>query len=209
MPFLSRSAIERRLPEIFGTTFVPQGLDEAAYNMRLGAEIFVSSKETPEVLSASNPMVAIHPGEFALLMTYEHVEVPKDLMGLITLRHRYKKQGLANVSGFHVDPGFRGKLVFSVFNVGRNDIVLRYLEAMFMIFFARVEPAVTERSKHDHDDQGRLSLQDMLALRGPSSSLVDMEKRIRELESNVKFYGAIITGALLALLALVARLVTK
>ncbi len=209
MPFLSRSAIEPRLCEIFGATFVHEGLDEAAYNMRLGGEIFVSTKETPEILSESSPTVAIHPGEFALLMTHECVKVPKDLIGLITLRHRYKKQGLLNVSGFHVDPGFEGRLFYSVFNVGPNDIILRHLEDMFMIFFARIEPQLVERKTHDHDGQESFSMQDMLAIRGPSRSLVDMDKRIRELESNIRFYSAIVTGALLALLALVARLVIK
>ena len=51
-------------------------------------------------------------------MTKESIEVPLDALGLISIRSKYKLKGLINVSGFHVDPGFRGSLVFAVYNAG-------------------------------------------------------------------------------------------
>ena len=42
---------------------------------------------------------------------------------------------LINVSGFHVDPNYKGKLIFSAFNAGPRDIILRKLDPVFMIFF--------------------------------------------------------------------------
>ena len=94
-------------------------------------------------------------------------------------------------------------MVFSVFNVGPNDIVLRYLEKVFMIFFANVVPASKIGVRHKHQNQEKFSLEDMMAIRGRSSSLVHIESRIREIEGNVRFYGAIVAGVLLALFALV------
>jgi len=211
MAFLPKAEIQRRSAEIFDfDSYDPNSVDTAGYNLRLGPEAFISTGETPYRLTDENPMVAIHPGEFGLLTTYEYLKIPKNLIAFITLRHRYKKQGLINVSGFHVDPGFEGKLVFSVYNVGRSDIVLRFKDGIFMIFFAIVNPeAIPEPQKHIHHKQKSLSLEDMLSIRGPSMSLVHLEGRMRDLEGRFRFYGAIITGILLAMFAFVARLVFK
>jgi dCTP deaminase len=108
-----------------------------------------------------------------------------------------------NVSGFHVDPSFEGRLVFSVVNVGPNDITLRYREQIFMIFFAELESPTTIAVSHKHQGQDQLSLEDMIAIRGRSASIVHIENRIRELETSVRVYGAIVAGVLLALFALV------
>jgi dCTP deaminase len=43
--------------------------------------------------------------------------------------------GLVNVSGFHVDPGFRGRLKFSVYNAGSESIILGVGERLFPIWF--------------------------------------------------------------------------
>ena len=58
------------------------------------------------------------PGQFAFLLTDEIVEVPDSAMALISIKAKIKWRGLINVSGFHVDPGFKGRLIFSVYNAG-------------------------------------------------------------------------------------------
>jgi hypothetical protein len=37
-------------------------------------------------------------------------------MAFISMRTAFKFKGLVNISGFHVDPGYKGKLIFAVFN---------------------------------------------------------------------------------------------
>ncbi len=46
--------------------------------------------------------------------------------------------GLINVSGFHVDPGFKGKLLFSVYNAGTGPISMEKGEPYFLIWFAEL-----------------------------------------------------------------------
>jgi hypothetical protein len=96
--------------------------------------------------------------------------------------------------------------MFSVVNVGLNDITLRYQEQLFMLFFAELETATTIPVSHRHQGQDKLSLEDMIAVRERSASLVHIEKRIGELENSVKVYGAIVAGVLIALFALVVKL---
>lgn len=107
------------------------------FDLTLGDEIFITRRNEPIKLHDKQEYVSIRPGEFALLITEEEINVPSDLMAFINVRFSYKQKGLINISGFHVDPEYKGKLIFSVFNAGPNDIVLRRYEPVFMIFFAR------------------------------------------------------------------------
>ena len=48
-------------------------------------------------------------------------------------------RGLINVSGFHVDPGYKGKLVFGVFNAGGQPITVRQGEATFLLWYVSLD----------------------------------------------------------------------
>lgn len=52
-----------------------------------------------------------------------------------------KNSGLVNVSGFHVDPGYKGKLLFAIFNAGPQTVTVRCDQDAFLIWFARLEGA--------------------------------------------------------------------
>src|SRR5205807_102723 len=99
-------------------------IGQVSYDLRVGSEVFLSEKRIPTRLSDESPYVVLPPGQFALVKTYEKVRIPPDLIGLISIRSRFKFQGLINISGFHVDPTYEGNLIFSVQNVGPNDIRL-------------------------------------------------------------------------------------
>jgi dCTP deaminase len=209
MPFWTGKYLRANLERLFkADTFCNSEdvIDKAAYNLRLGKGVFLSSGEAPLALTDEQPYVTIRPGDYVLLTTYEYLTMPRDLLGFITLRYTFKKHGLMNVSGFHVDPGFHGRLVFSVFNVGTNDVVLRFLEPMFMLFVASLREEI-EPKKGKHDGQECFSLDDVIAIRGRSASLVQMESRIKNIETNVNVYGTIVIGALIVLFALVVTLV--
>ena len=96
--------------------------------------VYVSTERVPKKLKSSGKdVLAIEPGEFGLLMTQEYMFVPPDLLGIISIRMTHKQKGLVNISGFHVDPGYYGRLMFSVFNAGPKDVLLRYRDKAFMI----------------------------------------------------------------------------
>ena len=212
MSFLNRKQLRTSLGLLFRQgTYDPGAVDRAAYNLRLGKDVFRSSSDIPQTLTLKDPYVTIRSGDYVLLTTAEYVTMPLNMLGLITLRYRFKKVGLLNVSGFHVDPGFEGNLVFSVFNVGTNDVVLRFQDKMFMLFVTKLEEAndPADEDKHEHDKQERFSLEDVIAIKGRSSSLVQMESRLGSIESSVTIYGTIVIGALLVLFALVIGLVLQ
>lgn len=104
-------------------------LDPAGYRLSLGGEVYVSPAKAKDKASIRtlkpHESFFIPPGQFAFLLTEEVVKVPKDAFALIALRSRSKFKGLVNVSGFHADPGYDGRLVFAVFNAGPGDVHLK------------------------------------------------------------------------------------
>jgi dCTP deaminase len=60
-------------------------------------------------------------------------------MGLISIKATYKLKGLVNVSGFHVDPGWSGPLIFTVFNAGPATIHLQQGLPVFLLWIAALD----------------------------------------------------------------------
>jgi hypothetical protein len=82
---------------------------------------------------------------------------------------------------------------------------------MFMLFVTILDEAndLDPNDKHEHDNQESFSLEDVIAIKGRSSSLVQMESRLGSIERSVTIYGTIVLGALLVLFALVIGLVLQ
>lgn len=124
------------------------------YTLCLGDEAFVSPTREPSNQSEEQTLnlenensLVIPPGQFGFLLTQEIVKIPEDTIAFISMRARYKYKGLVNVSGFHVDPGFHGRLIFAVFNAGPTRVRLKRRDECFHIWFADLDQENTEGVK--------------------------------------------------------------
>lgn len=122
--------------------------DRATYRLRVGPEVYTSPTGLPDdprsktkIQLGPDEGFTIPAGQFALLLTEERVEVPYHALAFISMRARYKFRGLVNVSGFHVDPGFKGRLIFAVFNAGPGPVHLARGEECFHIWYASLADA--------------------------------------------------------------------
>ncbi|MDK2888441.1 MAG: dCTP deaminase [Thermoanaerobacter sp.] len=166
-------------------------------NLRLGSEVYLSSEDLPKKLKKGD-LISIRSGEFALLITEEKIKLPLDVMGFISMRFSFKRKGLINVSGFHVDPGYEGKLIFSVYNAGPNDIVVRRCDSLFMIFFERLDEYIDEKFKQRRGYENIPA--DMVSdIKGRSVTLSNNAAKIEKLE----FYFKVLLGVVIALASLV------
>lgn len=156
MPFWSGETIKEKLSSI-----VINGderlIDCAAYTMRVGSEYFVTPTDDNSDANSHSlktlgdgESFAIPPGQFAYVITHETVKIPTDVLALISIRATVKWKGLINVSGFHVDPGYQGRLTFAVYNAGPASIHLRSGDAVFLIWFADLDTK-TEYAKTAKD----------------------------------------------------------
>ncbi|MGH8612248.1 MAG: dCTP deaminase domain-containing protein [Gammaproteobacteria bacterium] len=145
MAFWSSQTLETRLRDLVHP-FRAEAIDCNAYTLCIGPEIYVtpsleltSPGTHTKAQVAEGEGFAIPAGQFAFLITEESVEVPTDAIAFISIRARTKFRGLVNVSGFHVDPGWKGRLIFAVFNAGPSTIHLQRGLPMFLIWYADLD----------------------------------------------------------------------
>lgn len=154
--FWGNDKLARELPNLI-SSYATGRLDGAAYRLSIGEEVYVSPTGQPDDPRNKPKMplplgagFTVPPGQFGFILTEEEVEVPSDALALISIRATYKFAGLVNVSGFHVDPGFKGKLLFAVFNAGPNAVHLSRAEECFLIWYADLTEPGPAQSKQGY-----------------------------------------------------------
>jgi dCTP deaminase len=209
MPFWSGETIKEWIPKWGAINpFDEKKIDCAAYTLSMGAEAYITpdyqvsrrSDHTKKLLAEGQHFI-IPPGQFAFLLTEETVRIPPDVLGFISLRTTYKFMGLINVSGFHVDPGFHGKLIYAVYNAGPTAIHLSRGTEMFLIRFAdldKLSPQFTRNQPPVITITPRI----INPVSEEILTLQSLSNRIRELESRL-FKIEFIGGAIAALLGII------
>ncbi len=166
----------------------PERVRHCAYELSLGDEAFITSgKSSTKTIIGSREQIAIPPGQFGLLLTEEYVTIPTDAIALISIKAGIQFRGLVNVSGFHVDPGFSGKLKFSVFNAGSEDVVLEPGEATFLIWFCNLDLTTSDIYAGAHMGQTTITSADVSNLQGEIASPGSLKRQIDLLKSDVRF----------------------
>lgn len=190
--------------------FNVEKIDCSAYTLTLGPEAFV----TPDYAVVARDNIkrtltapfevnlgggsrnidggelVIPPGQFALLLTEEFVQIPNHVMGFISLKFSIKGTGLINVSGFHVDPGYSGRLIFSVYNAGPSAIHMTRGQDLFLLWLADLDkPSVYPYIKAP-TSKPRVSIPvDMIARADrPIRSQQQLSERLDELEEEMNFF---------------------
>ena len=131
--------------------FEPQYLRDGCYRLRLGSQAVVSVGPTDQAepfrQMADGATLTLEPGQFAHLITAEAVHLPSNALGLINIATAEKIRGLVNISGFHVDAGYSGHLIFTVFNAGATSLTLRQGERLFRLWLMDFDGDPSENQK--------------------------------------------------------------
>jgi len=201
--FLTRKSIEPLIANglITPDTYSAQCLGPWSYDLRLGKEAYISSEKTLRTLAEGDSIV-IRPGEFALLMTWEELSMPDSHAAFISLRFSIAIRGLVNISGFHVDPGFKGHLVFSVYNAGPNPVVMRSGDRVFMIIFADLDGIAQARQQGSaFQEINQLKSEWIASTKGPAVSLLGLNRTVERLSWKVNFLISLLSALIVALAA--------
>lgn len=165
MPFWSGDKLSTRLPGLI-SPYKANAIECASYELAVGEQAFVTKDDLlaseptstlTQILQSTPPRhtVVIPPGQFAFVMTEESIKVPTDAIALISMKAKIKFRGLINVSGFHVDPGFAGKLVFAMYNAGPREIILHRSQRLFLIVYADLDQNSTAQYSYRGSAQGQ------------------------------------------------------
>ena len=80
---------------------------------------------TEELKIEDNRAFILHPGEFTLAVTKEHVELPDDISGQLEGRSSIGRMGVViHSTAGNIDAGFKGKITLELANMGRIPVKL-------------------------------------------------------------------------------------
>lgn len=136
--------------------FDDASIDDGKYKLSIGPEIYVSTQQDRNTIRqlSKGEAFTVRPGEFCFILTDERIKIPFDALGFISMSTKIKFYGLVNVSGFHVDPGYIGRLIFAVFNSGPKTVHLTQGQRIFSLWLARLSApnATVEKIGYDKID---------------------------------------------------------
>lgn len=177
------SRIDSTKPLISG--FKEDKAKEASYTLTVGSEAFITSSPQTKLdevkkLDISDGFCYIPPGQFAYLITEEKVNIPIDCLAFISMKFTTKASGLINVSGFHVDPGYSGKLIFAVYNAGVKRIPIEKGMSIFLIWFSDLN---TEDEKPKTEQKGFEKIPSFILENSQDAeTLQNLSEKVAELE---------------------------
>lgn len=187
--FWSGETLKERLGALIAP-FDPDRVDCSAYTLSMGREVYVSPNdetENPQSVTirqlGDGDGFTIPPGQFGFLLTQEIVEVPDDALAFISIKAKIKWRGLINVSGFHVDPGFKGRLIFSVYNAGPVPVHLRQGQPSFLIWFSSLDRPTKLGRRQPVQETFPPDL--IPGISGELQSLAGLNKKIKELDKDL------------------------
>ncbi len=191
MAFWSGQTLRARLAELVDKPNV-DNIDCAAYTLTVGPEYYVTPSDgaadpasTTLQSLAEGQSFAVPPGHFGYIQTEEVVKVPTSAIAFISIRARVKWRGLVNVSGFHVDPGFNGRLLFAVYNAGPVSIHLRRGDPTFLIWFADLDYDAPGDSKRGMKPVTQIDTAAINQVSGVIYSVHGLADKIRTVEKDL------------------------
>lgn len=116
----------------------PEKIQGACVDLSLGTEFRIFKHIEGALIDSKNPKeytefvekeygkpFIIHPGEFVLGITKEKVKIPDDMVAYVDGRSSLGRLGVtAHITSGWIDPGFNGRLVLEISNLGKMPVTL-------------------------------------------------------------------------------------
>lgn len=120
--------------------FNDKQLQPASYDLKLGTKI-LASPTGPEklgrvvVLSKDKPSFSIEPGQMIGVISYEKLNLSLGIIGRFGIRSSFARKGINAFGGLQLDPGFNGRLIMNLLNVGPESVALKLDDLLFTVEF--------------------------------------------------------------------------
>lgn len=166
--------------------FSEQCVQPASYDMRIGEEVYLSTKRDVLKLSGNGGHFTIDPSAVANITTYECLKLPNNIAGRPGIKSGLARRGLFTSIGIQADPGFDGRLFISVFNVTPLPVTLGYLDTFLSIEFNQLKNIPENPYNGPHQGKTNMSTEDIQPLLAYDGlNLAQIHKGFTELNKNV------------------------
>lgn len=103
--------------------FVPKNLHAVSIDLTLNGTIVIAGGDRMTV--ARGKKFILEPGQAISASTIESIDLPRDYVGRAGAAACLSARGVIASSGLQIEPGFKGRLNFSLFNAGAEPFGLR------------------------------------------------------------------------------------
>jgi dCTP deaminase len=119
-------------------------VEPATYDLRLFYKVLASpvgEKQLGRVIDLrdSPDGCNVLPGQMVGILSYEKIRLPLNISGRFGIRSSLARKGINAFGGIQLDPGFRGRLIMNLINVGPEPIQIRYKDPVFSVEFSKLD----------------------------------------------------------------------
>lgn len=117
----------------------------ASIDLHVG-EIYVPGSTPEQQGGVKHPMTkhAIGPGETAVIRTKEALKIPGDIAAFGFPPDSVSSMGILMTNPGHIDPGFEGKLKFTLINMSKKSFPVSADEVIATLLFIKIEQATKD-----------------------------------------------------------------
>jgi len=160
--------------------FNHEQIQPASYDLRLGTKILASPISSEilgkiVILTKEKPSYSILSGQMVGVISHETLKLPLELCGRFGIRSSFARLGITAFGGLQLDPGFKGRLIMNLLNVGPEPVPLHLDDVLFSIEFEKLdEPAELPYSGPYQDQDDFPEEQYNYILRAHTTSLAEI-----------------------------------
>ncbi len=136
-----------------------------------------TEEENKQDLPGGQEEYILEPGRTAIVLTREELKMPADLIAIgFPPSKQASVKGILMTNPGQVDPGYHGKLRFTVINMGRKDFVLRQGDVIVSLILMKLEkPAYKDWiTRHSQQKGGPITWENLNRV---SSDFLNVEAR--------------------------------
>lgn len=116
--------------------FAAKNLRAASIDLTLSGALTAAGGKRIDIIRGKGFL--LEPGRAVNASTQERIELPLDYLGRVGTVGRLASHGIIASHTFHIEPGFKGRVDFCLFNAGARPFRLRYLDPVLSLEIARL-----------------------------------------------------------------------
>jgi dCTP deaminase len=134
--------------QLISKNFDITGLEASSYDIRVGFKGIIGGDGNVKELNENN-MLEIQPGQYAGVISYEKLNLPKHIFGRIGSKRALSYEGLILLTGSMVDAGYQGHLLFGIYNASQKKAILYARKKICNIVFEKLAEVPEKQAPQD------------------------------------------------------------
>ncbi|HVC22709.1 MAG TPA: hypothetical protein VNH82_04705 [Candidatus Dormibacteraeota bacterium] len=118
-------------------------VDGLKYDFTLGTKMLFGHRnpmDVSELPELERTQLEVKPGELVYVMSQERLNLPGDIKAELSPKRTISHLGIMVLGGFCVDPGYKGRLVFALYNLATIPFPLEVGRKLIAAQFYRLDP---------------------------------------------------------------------